>query len=75
MKNPMAQIGICALCRMRGLLTAKPVVTAADVSSIDGTCSDSLPIMRVCLTCFNTPAGFESENQIHRRLPEAEYKS
>lgn len=68
------RIGKCRACGFYGVLLRKPYVSRGDLNSITGDTSDTLPVLDLCLTCYETPAGFDSENTEHQRLPEAEYK-
>lgn len=68
------RIGKCQACLFMGVLLRKPFLSPDDLNSISGDVSDALPVLDLCLTCFGTPMGFYSENRLHLRLPEAEYK-
>lgn len=73
----MLRYGRCGNCKMKGLLLSKQMVRPIDVSSLNpANATDEpiqLPTMFVCLTCNETPAGIESPNLQHQRLPAAEY--
>jgi hypothetical protein len=59
----------CQLCGMAGCLKEKYIVTDEVVRNPDA----APPRALLCITCFDTGAGLESDNQVHKRLPSAEY--
>jgi hypothetical protein len=58
--------GICQQCGFRGLLRKCPRLPAGTIRSAAS--FYDLPSRNICITCFATPLGHPSENQIHRRL-------
>lgn len=65
--------GRCQNCGMAGLLRDKPMMPERDALDSGDSTLEKLPILAVCVTCFNTPMGCVSENVKHKRLPEQEY--
>jgi hypothetical protein len=66
--------GECENCKFEALLYVKSMIRPLDVSSIvEPEDPLILPTMKVCPTCFETPAGCVSENLRHERLDEKEY--
>lgn len=76
MKYDLATIqckcGSCDNCGMRGILFRKVIIKPNEVG--EAPTLEDLPVLDVCITCFETPTGVKSENLRHERLPEAEYK-
>ncbi len=65
--------GRCDRCKMAGLLQQKVEISAVDMDAMTSNIPESVPVLALCLECYNTPAGFPSKNEEHKRLPEAEY--
>lgn len=55
--------GRCMQCSFMGVCIEKQVLV-----------NDEVQALMVCVTCSDTPAGRQSENQEHKRLPDAEYR-
>lgn len=55
--------GRCMRCGFLGVCIEKDVLLGQDVQTL-----------MVCVTCSETPAGRQSENQEHMRLPDEEYR-
>lgn len=64
--------GKCENCGFAGLTVKKAMVPVNDLTESTAY-HDQLPVLLVCMTCYHTPAGVESENKTHRRLPSEEY--
>lgn len=63
--------GPCQNCKMRGILYRKPFVKTRML--VDEPVAENLPVMTLCISCFETPAGMVSENLRHERLPAEGY--
>jgi hypothetical protein len=55
-------------CQFYGLLRPKTMARKVDLDSITGNISGNLPLLNVCITCYDTPSGCESENATHQKL-------
>lgn len=67
-------LGRCSICKLKGIVRPKTVITDTYVSSINEEDEEIYTGQLVCVTCFETPSGCRSENLGHERLPAAEYK-
>lgn len=69
----------CQVCGFAGLLAKKTVMDPQEIvdlnARITGDLPESVPCQELllCVTCFNTPFGCQSDNVLHKRLPAAEY--
>lgn len=74
--NNQHRRGPCDNCKMRGILFRKAFVqpmTSFELPA-ESDLSAELPILDLCITCFETPQGIVSDNLKHQRLPEDEYR-
>lgn len=65
-----ARRGHCQNCGFVGLLIFRQMMNADLAMNADAELTKD---GYVCLTCYETPQGTKSENQLHKRLPAEEY--
>lgn len=63
------RIARCQNCHLWGVLQIKAMIRPQDLNTMTGEHTDAVPELWVCVTCFETPAGIESENIGHVKLP------
>lgn len=64
----------CERCNMMGLCSPRPDFDRINRGEMTQDTHDNIPLMWSCQTCMDTPAGYRSKNQDHKRLPDAEYQ-